>query len=63
MRTQMLTEIASLRRGRYLYYSYVGGGDCKVLVFMVVRPETPPLTISFLFFVSQLQSAKYIYIT
>ena len=52
MRAQPLTVIASLRRGHYFYYSYVDGGDCKVLVSMVVRPATSPLTIYFLFFVS-----------
>ena len=31
------------------------------MVLMVVQPETPPLTISFLFFVSRVQSAKYIF--
>ena len=32
MGTCPLTGIASPRRGRYFYYSYVGGGDWKVLV-------------------------------
>ena len=46
----------------FFYDLFVGGGDWKVLVLMVFRPETLPLIISVLFYVSQVQSAKYIYI-
>ena len=63
MRTKIIFGAASLQRVRYLYYSFVGGGDWKVLVSMVVQPATSPLTISLLFFVSRVHSAKYIHIS
>ena len=47
MRTNPLTGIAIPSRGRYFYYLYVYGGDCKVLVSMVVRLATSPLTLFF----------------